>query len=412
MGMPRRVLVSALTIAAALASAASARADAGAKPAPPPLSGGPAKDFIGDAKLFYRVVACGSDDALPAGFDAAIVDAHCKEMQEREQRYRDKYITPASEFFATVRPPGLPTTVVYPFGGGDLATALIVYPEAREITTLSLEHPGDPTRLAGLDKKHLKSSLALFRDVIKGLLVNNDSASTNMMKLERGPIPGQLAFFMTGLAVLGYEPVSLRYFKLDDKGGVVYLSDSDINAMSGTRAKKKKGSWVDTDYSQAFEFMELSFRKKGDAGAPVIVHRHFAANLADGKLKDSPLLAHLEAKGRVAALTKAASYLLWLGDFKVIRDYLLDHMVWMVSDSTGVPPRYAKKKGFAQTTYGNFDGSYLEAGDGDNDAFRTLWKSQPHRKLPFRFGYPDSAGNVHLVITAPKPEAPAKAKTP
>jgi hypothetical protein len=400
MGMPRWVLAS---LAVALLRAAPAFADTA--PAPAASAPAAAKDFIADARLFYRVVACGTEDALPPGVDAAVVDAHCKEMEEREQRFRDKYITPAAAFFATVRPAGLPTTVVYPFGGGDLVTALMVYPDAREITTMSLEHPGDPTRLAGLDTKHLKRSLALFRDVIKGLLVNNDSASTNMMKLEKGPIPGQLAFFMTGLAVLGYEPVALKFFKLDEAGAVVYLSDADITAMAGTKAKKKKGSWVDTDYSQAFEFMELSFRKKGDPGAPVIVHRHFAANLADEKLKDSPLLAHLEAKGQVAAVTKAASYLLWLGDFKVIRDFLLGHMAWMVSDSTGIPPRFARKK-FTQTTYGNFDGSYLEAGDNDNDAFRDLWKSQKHRKLPFRFGYPDSAGNVHLVITAPKAPPP------
>ncbi len=399
MSMPRRVL--ALGLAALFLRAAPSRADTPAAPEP--------KDFAADAKLFYRVVACGSDDALPAGFDQAIVDAHCKEMQEREQKFRDKYITPAAAFFATVRPAGLPTTVIYPFGGGDLVTALMVYPDAREITTMSLEHPGDPTRLAGLDKKHLKSSLALFRSVINGLLVNNDSATENMLKLEKGPIPGQLGFFITGLAVMGYEPVSLEYFKLDEAGGVVYLTDADFTALADTKAKKIKGKWVDTDYSKAFDNMELSFRKKGDPSAPIIVHRHIAANLADDKLDKSPLLAHLEAKGPVVAITKAASYLLWFGGFGVIRDYLLDHMRWMVSDSTGIPPRYAKRKGFAQTTYGTFEGAYLpDASDDVAETFRSLWRSQAHRKLPFRFGYPDSAGNVHMMITAPK-DPPGKA---
>jgi len=137
----------------------------------------------------------------------------------------------------------------------------------------------------------------------------------------------------------------------------------------------------------------------------VIVHRHLAANLADDKLKDSPLYAHLAAKGKVVAVTKAASYLLWFGGFGVIRDYLLDHMAWMVSDSTGIPPRYAKRKGFTQTTYGTFEGAYLpDASEDVAETFRALWKSQAHRKLPFRFGYPDAAGNVHMMITAPKPE--------
>ena len=417
MGMHRRVC--ALGLVAALGSAAAARsARAAPDQAGPPAGGpadagsatavdaGPPRDFAEDARLFYRVVACGSDDPLPDGFDAKVVDAHCKWMAERMDRFRTRYVGPASEFFAKVRPDGLPTTVVYPFGGGDLVSALLVYPQAREITTISLEHPGDPTRLAGLDKRHLRRALSDFRGAIRGLLTNNDSASDNMIKLERGPIPGQLSFFITGLAVLGYEPVSLRYFKLDDAGQVVYLSDADIAALAHTRARKVKGRWIDTDYSKAFDNMELTFRKKGDPSAPLIVHRHIVANLDNPHFRDSALAHHLEAKGQVAALTKAASYLLWLHSFSAIRDYLLGHMVFMVSDSTGIPPYYARHAGFQQVTYGRFEGSYLDAAESTNEAFVKLWKRQRRRRLHFRFGYPDSAGNVHLMITAPKEAHP------
>jgi hypothetical protein len=219
--------------------------------------------------------------------------------------------------------------------------------------------------------------------------------------MEKGPIPGQLAFFITTLAILGYEPVSLHFFRLDDAGGVVHLGDADVVAMLPKKAKKKKGTWVDTDYSEAYTNMELTFRRVGDPSAPLIVHRHFAANLADGALRGSALEKHLIAKGKIVAITKAASYLLWLPSFSVIRDYLLGHMAYMVSDSTGVPPRFARKAGFKQTTYGTFTGAYLGASEKENEAFRSLWNGQPKRKLGFRFGYPDAAGNVHLMITAP-----------
>jgi hypothetical protein len=359
------------------------------------------RDFAPEARLFYRVVACAGTDPLPADLDAKVVDAHCADLNKRIERYRTRYVAPASEFLAKVRPAGLPTTVVYPFGGGDLASALVTYPEAREITTMSLEHPGDPTRLPHLDKKRLKASLALFRNTIGGLLVNNDSASINMMKMERGPIPGQLAFFITALAILDYEPVSLHFIRLDEAGQVVKLTDAEITAMAPRKAKKKKGTWVDTDYSEAYTNMELTFRKRGDASAPLITHRHFAANLADNAFAGSPVEKHLVAKGKVVALTKAASYLLWLPNFSAIRTYLLGHMAFMVSDSTGIPPRFARKAGFKQTTYGTFTGSYLGASEKENEAFRALWAGQPKRRLAFRYGYPDAAGNVHLLVTAP-----------
>ena len=31
-----------------------------------------------------------------------------------------------------------------------------------------------------------------------------------------------------------------------------------------------------------------------------------------------------------------------------------------------------------------------------------MWAAQPRRKLPFRYGYPDSEKHVHLMITEPK----------
>jgi len=363
-----------------------------------------AVDFIADAKLYYRVVACKGSDPVPATLDATVVEKHCAEMAKRHERFTAKYVTPAQAFFAPLRPADAPTTVVYPFGGGDLASALVTYPDAREITTISLEHAGDPTRLARLTKKwQLASSLAAYRAAIYGLLTLNDSTSENMRKLEQGGIPGQLSFHLTGMAALGYEPVSLKFVTLNDDGSLRYITQADVDTLAKKKAKKKKGSWVDTDWSEAFTNMELTFRKAGDASAPIVVHRHFAANLANNGFKGSALEKHLLAKGKVVAITKAASYLLWLGGFSGIRDYLLANMVWMASDATGVPARHAKKAGFQQITYGTFTGAFLPDADPKvGEEMVALWASQPRRKLPFRYGYPDAEKHVHLMITQPR----------
>jgi hypothetical protein len=378
-----------------LAAAAPAAADEGAA------------DFSRDARLFYRVVACGGTDPLPPSIDAATVDAHCAEMAKRYEHYNEKYVTPARTFFAPLRPANLPTTVVYPFGGGDLASALVTFPDAREITTISLEHAGDPTRLVKLDKKHLRAALAEFRAASAGLLSLYDSTSENMRKLERGGIPGQLSFHITGLTALGFEPVGLKFVTLNPDGTLHYLTAAEIDAVAHKKAKKVKGGWVDTDFSEAFNHMELTFRRAGDPKAPLLVHRHFAANLANKAFKDAPIHKHLLAKGKIAAITKAASYLMWMGGFSDIRDFLLANMVWMASDSTGVPPRYAKKAGFTQITYGKFTAPFLEEADKPTgEAMVKLWSSQPHRKLPFRYGYPDANLNLHLMITQPAEPKP------
>jgi hypothetical protein len=376
-------------------------------------AGNPDHDFIDDARLLYQVVACGEGPApaiLAQPSEAKIVASHCQVQRQRVEQFRTRYVRRAQPFLARWRPADLPSHVVYPFGGGDLVSALITYPEALEITTISLEHAGDPSRVATLRGRALRDALSLYRESVSGLLRNHDSASEKMRLVEGGPIPGQLAFFLQGLVALDYEPVSLRYFRLQHDGSIAYLSHDDIAALADTRARKKAKSWIDTDYSVAFSNMELQFRRRGDASGPIRVHRHIAANLNNDHFRGSPVQAHLLAKGKLAAMTKAASYLLWNPHFSEVRSYLLKHLVFMVSDSTGIPPRMARRAGFQQITFGTFTGAFLPLEDklGVGAEFVELWRQQPQRKLSFRYGYPDSSGNFHMLITQPRQHAAAK----
>ncbi len=43
------------------------------------------------------------------------------------------------------------------------------------------------------------------------------------------------------------------------------------------------------------------------------------------------------------------------------------------------------------------------------EEFKKLWASQPYRELDFRYGYPDKAGQHHLLITRPKAKEAPKA---
>ena len=239
------------------------------------------------------------------------------------------------------RPADLPKTVVYPFGGGDLNTALTTYPGLTEATTMSLEHAGDVRRLRGITSKQLAASLALLRQTIQGLVLSNDSKSVNLSKGQRGELPGQLSFFVVGLALHDLVPVGLRYLRLNVDGTPHFFSEDEIAANEGSKAMNLHGQWQSPDFSEIFSNSEIAFVPRGSAaGTQPRVHRHFAANLSDEHLGEDPsILRHLEAKGPVAAMTKAASYLLWRDDFSLIRNYLLTHATFMVSDSTLVSRR-------------------------------------------------------------------------
>jgi hypothetical protein len=362
----------------------------------------PPKDFALEVRELFRVVACSGSEPLPPRLDARTVDEHCEALAPKLAGYRTRYVGVAQPFLHDLQGPGLPTRVVYPFAGGDLVTALTTYPNATEITTLSLELAGDPRRLSTMSNASLRESLLKLRMELDELyFVDAYSKSETLKQTQRGEIPDELAFFLVGLAVHGYEPVSLRYFTVDGAGTLHYLSAGEIAELDGSVAERRKGSWIPPDFSEAFASSELVFQKAGVPDAPKLVHRHIAENLSNEGLS-SGVVAHLNAKGDVVAMTKAASYLLWSDDFSIIRDFLVQHAVFMVSDSTGVPADIAAEHGLSQRTYGTFLRSLLGASAKHNVAMKKLWGSQPKRALPFRYGYQDGSRHDHLMVTERK----------
>jgi hypothetical protein len=233
--------------------------------------------------------------------------------------------------------------------------------------------------------------------------MSNDSLSKNLSKTQRGQLPGQLSMHLMGLAMFDFEPVSVRTFRVEPDGTLHYFTAAEVAALETQTAGKLKSNWKDPDFSPAFANVEVQFVPKGQPNAPRRVHRHLGANLHDDALKDTPgVMKHLEAKGRVAAMTKAASYLLWRQGFSGIRDYLLTHAAFMVADSTGVPPSFWTKRGCTVASYGSFQKSFLGAWEGYQDELRKLFEKA--QTLPMRFGYPDgSPEKRNHVVTAACP---------
>jgi hypothetical protein len=354
-------------------------------------------DFLDDARTLMVVGACADGPEYTAAKD--IVAAHCKLVHAAQDDYKRDWIAPAQEFFAAHVPATVPKVVVYPFAGGDLSTALTVFPDADEITTLSLEPAGDPVALAHLTPAQLKSSLAIVAKELAFLYKANFSVTMHMVGAMRGgQLPTQLIFSLSALTLHGYELTGLRYFKITPDGDVAYLTDDDIAKIDKTAKSVARRNL-------AYSNVELRFHKVGATREQV--YRHIMANVDDQNLKSSPgTLRHLEKKGTVAAMTKAASYLLTHEDFHLLRKYLIDHVDWMVSDTTGLPPKYGKPAGFEYETWGQFDAPSMPIGDPVAPQWKQEFAAQPKRELTFKFGYPDKHLHGHLMIMRKAKPAP------
>jgi len=367
-----------------------------------PVGGG--HDFTAEGRALFIVGACGEGTSAEAEVVPAARRAkHCSVVSKAQTEYTERWVAKARAFFADRVPKDVPKKVVYPFAGGDLSTALTVYPDAEEITTLSLEPAGDPRTLGVLKGAALDEALAQVEKELKWLYRVNFSNTINMIEAMRGGhLPTQLIFGLSALKLHGFELVSLRYFRIEDDGSLHYLDDADIAA-----APEAKDASTAQKRNMIFANAEVQFKK---AGGKVQVWRHIRANLGNDTSKgigpglkaDPRALRHLEAKGAVAGMTKAASYLLSWDSFSLMRDYLVNHVVWMVSDATGVAPKWGKKAGFAYETYGTFEAPHIEAGSGIATDWKKEFDAEPKRALNFRFGYYDKKFRNHLVIMKKK----------
>lgn len=386
------------------------------KPLPPtPVTTAPTipaatTDFGPQARAMFRVAACRSDEPIPARFGTKSVERHCKQMTAIYDAYKKRWLDKAMPFIANLRPADAPKTVVYPFGGGDLSSALAVFPGATEVTTISLEAPGDVRVIDSIPRGKLAADLSTISTDIRRLYHAAHSTTQSLQAASHSLLPGTIMFAFAGLAVHGMEPVSLKYFDIEANGSLRYLTNAELDQRAiefkeskrGGRPKKVTHYWYqqDTPYGN----VEITFRPRGQASAPLRTYRHIVQNLDDTHMTaDERLLVHLRGKGKVSVMTKAASFLLWFDDFSKVRDYLLKHTQWMISDASGIPPSHAEPAGFEQITYGAFAGPYFIT-DPKNvrKQFIRMWKEQPERPLPFRFGYPDSEKNNHLMITRPR----------
>jgi hypothetical protein len=404
---PPRPAVSATPIASATATATAeptaiataATADAPKDPPPPVVRDG--QDFIEEARLLYRIAACGGDAPVPADLQKA-VDDHCNQLRPRIEAFKTKWVDVASPFLATLVPGDAPKKVVYPFAGGDNATMFATYPNAEEYTTISLELTGDVRKIKDVTPKSLPTALKKLRPRLDELIGDSRfSMSETLQKMMTGDIPQELSFLMVGLVVHDLEPVSLRYFRLEKDGKIDYFTADEI-AKEKAQAKRRSQTWGDGDFLEAFSNVEIEFKPKGKAG-PVRIHRHIAFNLDNQHLKGDPsLTAHLEQKGTVSMMIKAASYLLWTLNFTRMRDYVLGHAALIISDSTAPLPKDAADAGYTQQVWGRYKGARIPVVQAGEKAMKAYWASQPEQALSFRFGYLDTSGAPHLMVTRKK----------
>jgi hypothetical protein len=373
------------------------------------------RDFTPEITDTYAAVACGTGGNAE-GFASAVVAKHCTAAGATLSAWDTHWRAKVAPFVAA-NATTTATDVLYPFGGGDLATALVVFPDAHEYTTISLEGMGDPRAITDLKSdakgKQLAAALSTFRGNLAesfGYAWNTTAdlsvgSTAGAAKTDGARVPQILGIALTALAVNGYEPLSARYFQIAADGSLAYITADEVATWDA--AKHKPAGKKENDLQVGlFTNIEITFRKSGDATAPTKTFRHFAADLSNHM--DPGVRAYLThgvggGTRPLATITKAAVYLLWRDAFTDLRDLLLARMVIMVSDDTGILPSASEPAGFTVSLWGKYHGAFFPGADHAIAAkLATYWKAHAPGALDFHFGYYDDKRQSHLMITRKK----------
>jgi hypothetical protein len=262
-------------------------------------------------------------------------------------------------------------TVFYPFGGPDLLTPLILFPNADTYVLLGLEFVGhlpdfDKAGPANVQAYFDNLTAALSDFVNKSYFITHNMDATLMGSQVDGVLP-LLGFFLkrTGFAI-----ASIKRVELLDKGEIIEY-DPDLVARKVRRP-----------YGTKIEFFAPGTDRIRTA-------YYFSADLADAAFKkDSSFHAFLEGLPFETTFLKSASYLPHYREFTNIRNLILAKSRFVLEDDTGIPFKYFPADVWTGQLYGEYIKPIADFKGVEQEDLKAAYDDPSRvKKLPFHLGY-------------------------
>jgi len=276
----------------------------------------------------------------------------------------------------------------YMFSGPDILYAQAFFPNASTYVLAGLEPVGPIPDILHLPPGALFPSLENLRKSLNSVLsfsffITKDMKVDLQQKQLSGTLPVLYVFLArAGCKIDSVEPVWV------DKGGTPSNATSK-GAASGVKI--------------------IFF---GPGGAQQTLY-YFETDLSNEGIKSKPgFIKFCESLGTGRTLVKAASYLMHLGDFTSVRDFLLAHTSTIVEDDSGIPIKNFDSAKWTLRYFGNYSGPIdLFKKFPQPDLFAVYKNSHPPA-LTFGFGYSWHPARSSLILATAKSPAGDNVPTP
>lgn len=254
------------------------------------------------------------------------------------------------------------STMFYMFGGPDFVHADAFFPHAATYVLSGLEPIGPPPRVSALPGPVLDESMASLRQSLSHFLEFGYFITSQMgAQFKVGKFTGTLPILYVFLARSGKTIRKVEFITLDSNGAAVPV-----------RGKRKPTG------------VRITF--VGRDGGPRTLY-YFRTNLENTGVAKSRFLKFCGRLGQGDSLVKSASYLMHLGNFSKVREFLLSHSAVIVQDDSGIPLKYFNSQTWRLSPFGRYVGPIPEFKRHYQPDMDRLFRSGGARPVNFGIGY-------------------------
>jgi hypothetical protein len=284
------------------------------------------------------------------------------------------------------------STLFYPFGGPDFATAFALFPGASKTVLMGLEPVGNLPDLERVSPEWRGEFFADMGVLVSGFLKRGYFITMDMMD----------AF--SGRRMDGALPVIVFFLK---RGG---YSVVDMKRL----APDENGAWKETAYEHLEKRphrpygVRIDYMRPGDAAARSVYY--FSCDLENTAFQEGrPLYRLFDKLGSLTTFVKSGSYLLHWGNFSTVRKLILDRSLFVLQDDTGVPYRILEGLRWDIRLFGRYATPVKDFTNVEQPDLREAYKDPDRRVEPltFHFGY-RWVTQVDNLLLAKRPRRPYK----
>ncbi|HXV12095.1 MAG TPA: hypothetical protein VD839_14950 [Burkholderiales bacterium] len=325
--------------------------------------------------------------------DSAEWKAHSARLQASWAHLREQQITPLTEWRNKAVPPDCPVgnTLLYPFSGPDFFNAYWLFPSCETYILFGLEPIGTVPAIEKMSPEQITRLLTDVRESMANLLARNYFITSRMDKqMQAAELNGVIPIIMISMALAGVEVVRIAPLRLAPAQDAAPLEDAE----SGAKLRRR------------LRGITIEFRRPGVTAVQRV--NYFSMDASNAGMTRYPRFGeYVRGLAPTTTLIKSASYLLHVGEFRRMRDLVLDVSGLIVQDDTGIPYSILAKRGWQVSVYGRYEVPIPPFERHYQPELAEAYSLQSPGPLSFRFGYRRSFGDdrSHIMV-AQKAGAP------